>query len=366
MAEKVLAATQIGSKKIEVRQYLMPEISADDALLKMEIAGICGSDIGSYAQYPGEPRVTGHENVGFIAKMGGDAARRWGVKEGDRVVVEQYLPCGNCRWCRIGEYRLCDQTDKLPGRTILRYGNTPVRVSPSLWGGFSQYLYLPANAIVHKVPAHVPAKEAALFVSLANGMQWTYLQGGAAPGKTVVIQGPGQMGLSSVVASKEAGAACIIVSGLAKDEKRFQVARKLGAHYTVNVEQESLTERVKEITGGQGGDVVVNVSRGGQDTVREALEIAAKISTIVLAGPGNQQIPSRGFGRKLVTMKWVQGSSFTAFELGLQIMASGRYPLGEISTHQFDLNHVNEAIRSFSGEEGAAGEVIHASIVPQV
>src|SRR6266540_1073225 len=139
MAEKVLAATQIGSKKIEVRQYLTPEISADDALLKMEIAGICGSDIGGYAQYPGEPQITGHENVGFIAKIGGDAARRWGVKEGDRVVVEQYLPCGNCRWCRIGEYRLCDQTDKLPGRTILRYGNTPVSVSPSLWGGFSEY-----------------------------------------------------------------------------------------------------------------------------------------------------------------------------------------------------------------------------------
>ncbi len=365
MAEKVLAATQIGVKKMELREYPVPEIFAEDALLKVEIAGICGSDIGGYEQYKGEPQIKGHENVGFIAKIGGDAAKRWGVTEGDRVVVEQYLPCNNCRWCRIGEYRLCDQTDKLPGRTILRYGNTPVNVSPSLWGGFSQYLYLPANAIVHKLPAHVPATEAALFVALANGMQWAYLQGGAAPGKTVVIQGPGQMGLSSVVASKEAGAACIIVSGLAKDEKRFQVARKLGAHYTINVEKESLRERVREITAGQGADVVVNVSRGGKDTVREALDMVAKIGTIVLAGPGNQQIPSRGFGRKLVTMKWVQGSSFTAFELGLQVMASGKYPLGEMSTHQFDLNHVDHAIRSFAGEDGSAGEVIHASIVPQ-
>jgi threonine dehydrogenase-like Zn-dependent dehydrogenase len=365
MSEKVLAATQVGPRQIEVREYAFPEITANDALLKVEIAGICGSDIGGYEQFNGEPRIKGHENVGFVATIGSEAAKRWGVKEGDRVAVEQYLPCGNCRWCRIGEYRLCDQTDKLPGRTILRYGNTPVSVPPSLWGGFSQYLYLPPNAILHKFPAHVPSREAALFVSLANGIQWAYLQGGAAPGKTVVIQGPGQMGLSCVVAAKEAGATCIIVSGLTKDEVRFGVARKLGADYTVNVEKESLRDRVKEITGGHGADVVVNVSRGGKDTIREALDIAAKISTIVLAGPGTQEIPTRGFGRKLVTMKWVQGSSFTAFELGLQVMASRRYALGEISTHQFDLKHVNEAIRAFAGEEGPAG-VIHASIRPDL
>jgi threonine dehydrogenase-like Zn-dependent dehydrogenase len=172
------------------------------------------------------------------------------------------------------------------------------------------------------------------------------------------------MGLSCVVAAQEAGARCIIVSGLTSDAARFEVARKLGAHHTVNVEQESLPDRVDEITGGQGADLVVNVSRGGTDTVREALAIAAKISTIVLAGPGDQQVPSRGFGRKLVTMKWVQGSSFAAFELCLQLMASGRYPLGEISTHQFDLNHVNEAIRAFAGEAEPQG-VIHASIRPQ-
>jgi threonine dehydrogenase-like Zn-dependent dehydrogenase len=363
MSENVLAATQIGARKIEVREYPLPEIGAGDALLKVEIAGICGSDIGGYQDYEGEPRIRGHENVGFIAKLGTEAGRRWGVKEGDRVVVEQYLPCGNCRWCRIGEYRFCDQTDKLPGRTILRYGNTPVSVLPSLWGGFSQYLYLPANAILHKIPSHVPATHAALFVPLANGMQWAFLQGGAAPGKTVVIQGPGQMGLSCVVAAKEAGARRVIVTGLTRDAARFEVARKLGADHMVNVEEESLSARVNEITAGEGADVIINVSRGGKETVRQALEIAAKISTIVLAGPGHQEIPSRGFGRKLVTMKWVQGSSFAAFELCLQLMASGRYPLGELSTHQFDLHHVNEAIRAFAGEGEPQG-VIHASIRP--
>jgi threonine dehydrogenase-like Zn-dependent dehydrogenase len=98
--------------------------------------------------------------------------------------------------------------------------------------------------------------------------------------------------------------------------------------------------------------------------VRDALDCAAKICTIVLAGPGDQQIRTRGFGRKLVTMKWVQRSSFAAFELGLQVMASGSYSLDEIGTHQFDLNHVNEAIRAFAGEAGPG--VIHVSIRPEV
>jgi threonine dehydrogenase-like Zn-dependent dehydrogenase len=365
MSERVWAATQIGARQIELRDYPIPEIAADDALLKVEIAGICGSDIGGYQEFEGAARIRGHENVGFIEKIGPQAAQRWGVKEGDRVVIEQYLPCGHCRWCRIGEYRFCDQTDKLPGRTILRYGNTPVTVAPSLWGGFSQYLYLPPNAIVHKIAAHIPASHAALFVPLSNGMQWAYLQGGAAPGKTVVIQGPGQMGLASVVAAREAGAQCIIVSGLSRDAARFEVARRLGAQYIVDVEKESLTARVKEITNGQGADVIVNVSRGGRSTVRDALACASKIATIVLAGPGNQEIPTKGFGRKLITMKWVQGSSFKAFELGLQVMACGRYPLGEISTHQFDLQHVNEALRAFAGEGEPFG-VIHASIRPEL
>ena len=119
----------------------------------------------------------------------------------------------------------------------------------------------------------MPAAHAALFVPLANGMQWAYLQGGAAPGKTVVIQGPGQMGLSCVLAAREAGAQCIIVSGLTRDARRFDVARKLGAHHIVNVEKESLSARVNEITNGQGADVVVNVSRGGKETVRDALDM---------------------------------------------------------------------------------------------
>jgi D-arabinose 1-dehydrogenase-like Zn-dependent alcohol dehydrogenase len=76
MGEKVLAATQVGPKKLSFENNPVPEIGADDALLKVEIAGICGGDIGGYEQYDGEPRIKGHENVGFIAKIGSMAAKR--------------------------------------------------------------------------------------------------------------------------------------------------------------------------------------------------------------------------------------------------------------------------------------------------
>ena len=362
MSEKISAATLVSPGKTEIREYPMPEISPQAGLLKVEMAGICGSDRLGYQRVNHGPRIMGHENVGVIARIGDEASRRWGVKEGDRVAIEQYLPCGSCRWCRIGEFRFCDDTDRLSDRMILRYGNTPVSVAPALWGGFGQYLYLHPRAIVHKVPSHVPPEQLALFVPMANGMQWAYLQGGAGPGKTVVIQGPGQMGLSCVIASKQAGASCIIVSGLTKDQPRFEVARLLGAHHTINVEKESLKDRVREITGGWGADVIVNVSAGGKDTVAEALEMASKISTIVLAGQGNQTIPSKGFGRKLVTMKWVQGSSFSAFELALGVIASGSYPLQKLCSHQYGLSHVDDAMKTASGQ-GEAGP-IHVSVNP--
>ena len=364
MAEKILAATLVSPGKTEIREYPMPEIMPLAGLLKVERAGICGSDRLGYQRVNHGPRIMGHENVGLIAEIGDEASRRWGVKEGDRVAIEQYLPCGSCRWCRIGEFRFCDDTDRLSDRMILRYGNTPVSIAPSLWGGFSQYLYLHPRAIVHKVPSHVPPEQLAFFVPMANGMQWAYLQGGASPGKSIVIQGPGQMGLASVVAAREAGAGCIIVSGLSKDHARLELARELGAHHTVNVETESLKERVKEITNGHGADIIVNVSAGGQDTVAEALDMAAKISTIVLAGQGQQAIPSKGFGRKLVTMKWVQGSSFSAFELALGVIAAARYPLQRLCTHQYALSQVDEAMRTSAGQ-GEPG-AIHVSINPWV
>ena len=307
------------------------------------------------------PRIMGHENTGVIAALGPEAARHWGVKEGDRVALEQYLPCGYCEWCRIGEYRFCDDTDKLDGRMPMRYGNTPVSVKPSLWGGFSQYLYMHPNVIVHKLPDNVPFDHSVMLVPLANGVQWAHLQGGAAPGKSVVIQGPGQMGLGCLVASKRAGAGPIIVAGVTQDAGRLEVARQLGADYTIDVQKEDLVQRVHEITGSHGADVVANMTGGAKGTARDALAILSKIGTIVFAAPGENGVPGEGFGRKLVTIKYVHGSSYQAFDMAIQIMASGKFPLDAMRTHHFGLASVDTAIRTAA--DSATG-AIHVSINP--
>src|SRR5262249_44003090 len=183
------------------------------------------------------------EGLGHVPSRGHAAAARLGGKEADRVALEEYLPCGHCRYCRSGDFRLCDETDTLnrpPEAGTIRYGSTPISVEPSLWGGYSQYQYLHPNAVFHRVPDHVPANLASLALPLGNGVEWAYLQGGVKIGEIVVIQGPGQQGLACTVAAKEAGAGAIIVSGLGVDAARLALAMELGATHTINVDERDL------------------------------------------------------------------------------------------------------------------------------
>ncbi len=106
MAEKVLAAVKTGVETTELREFDMPDVPEDGAIAKMEIAGICGSDVKNYKK-PIENVIMGHENVAMIWKAGKKFVERKGVKEGDRVLLEHYLPCMRCEWCHLGEYRHC-------------------------------------------------------------------------------------------------------------------------------------------------------------------------------------------------------------------------------------------------------------------
>ena len=365
MADKVLASVLIEPKTFELREFDMPEIGPDEGILRVERCGVCGADVHGRENMGEGQRILGHENLGFIAKIGAEASKRWGVKEGDRVALEEYVPCGSCELCRSGNYRFCPQTSSFghdPSSPRLWYGATPITVEPALWGGYSQYMYMHPGAVVHKVPNHVDPSEAAFFLPFGNGYEWAVEYGGATLGSTVVVQGPGQQGLAAVIAAREAGAACIIVSGLGHDEHRLEVARRLGADYTVDVSSEDLVERVMEYTRGHGADVVVNVTGGGKTTVREGIDMAAFNGIVALPAAGNETISVGGTGRKNLTMKWCHGHSYKSVEHAIETIASGRYPIKEIVTHHFGLNDVKHAIDSVAGE-GAAG-AIHVSVDP--
>ena len=236
--ETLRAAVQIASKQTQIQEFELPEIPPDAGILRVLRAGICGADVPGYADATRLPRILGHENVGIIEKLGDLAAERWGVKVGDYVALEEYLPCGNCNLCRAGEYRACEGTNRMAGS--LRYGSTTTTVWPGLWGGYSQFQYIHPRAVMHKVPANVPPRMAAMALPLGNGFQWAVLDGGASVGETVVVQGPGQQGLACVVAAKAAGARTVISTGLARDRQRLDVAKKLGADHTIAVDEESL------------------------------------------------------------------------------------------------------------------------------
>src|SRR5919205_710168 len=162
MAETIVAAVQVAPEATELREFPLPEIAPDAALLKVEAAGVCGSDVGGYKRMGAAPRILGHENVGVIARAGEAFARRWGVQEGDRVAIEEYLPCGHCEFCLRGEFRHCLATDVHASPGALRYGNTPISTPPGLWGGYSQYLFMPPATVLHKVPRHVDQDQAAM------------------------------------------------------------------------------------------------------------------------------------------------------------------------------------------------------------
>jgi threonine dehydrogenase-like Zn-dependent dehydrogenase len=358
----IAAAVAAAPGTTELREFAEPAIPADGGLLRIEAAGVCGSDVPAYRRIR-EPTILGHENVGRIEALGPVARERWGLDAGDRVLIEEYLPCGHCAWCRSDDFRLCDATDIWLGG--VRYGTTPVSIAPALWGGFSRYQYLHPRSVLHRVPDGVPAELAALAIPLSNGFEWVMREARTAYGATVVIQGPGQQGLACVVAAKLAGAARVVISGLPSDARRLEVARLLGADDTVVADDGALERHVREVTGGRMADVVVEASSGGPPTVSAALRLARKRGTVVLCG--EKHAPVSDFDADAVVSRvlrviGVRGHGYAAVEHALALIASQRFPLDAMCTDAFGLGEVDRAIRRLAGESGS--DAIHVTVLP--
>jgi threonine dehydrogenase-like Zn-dependent dehydrogenase len=244
-------------------------------------------------------------------------------------------------------------------------------VWPGLWGGYSQFQYIHPRAVMHKVPANVPPRMAAMALPLGNGFQWAFLDGGASVGETVVVQGPGQQGLACVVAAKAAGARTVISTGLASDRQRLDVAKKLGADYTIAVDEESLRDRVNEITGGRGADLVLDVSSGGaSEVINAGLDILkARHGRFIAAAFKHKAIDGFALDTvigKTINFRGVRGHSFRAVEMGLELMSSGTVDLEAMSTHEYGLEGVDEALRLVGGEirDKHGNQAIHVTIDP--
>ena len=358
---QTLAIVQTAPRQLEPRDLPIPELTDDTALLRIEACGICGSDV---EQWDGVlrtpmPVIPGHEPLGVIEAIGDAAARRWGVDVGDRVAVETMLSCGACEACLADSYHLC--------RTRQIYSYIPLDQEHGLWGAYAEFMVLDRRSIVHKIDPTLPPETAVMFNPLGAGFRWAVELPQTGPGDTVLILGPGQRGLASVLACREAGAEKIFVTGLEADAKKLALAREFGADAAIDVENENVRERVQELTDGRGADVVVDVSAYAVSPVVEAIDCVRPGGTVVLAGvKGFAPIPdfvSDKIVLKEITMRGAIGVTSSGYRSAIEFLEARRHPVEKMHTHQFGLRDADLAIRTLAREVPGEGS-IHSCLMP--
>jgi threonine dehydrogenase-like Zn-dependent dehydrogenase len=366
MARTVRAAVLVEPRTLVARDFPRPAIGADDALLRIEACGICGSD---YEQYEGAqpqhedytpyPVIPGHEPLGIIEEIGAGARRRWGVGEGDRVAVRSGYGCGQCEACRRWEPRACPKR----GGT---YGYTDVNRPPHLWGGYAEHMYLSPHSVVRRMDPRLPAGVAVMFNPLAAGLSWAAAVPGTGPGDRVVILGAGQRGLCSVIGARAAGARQVVITGLGRDAAKLALARELGADVTVNAETEDVVARVREATGG-GAEVVVDTTPYAPQSLNHAIAIAVRKGRIVVAGLKGlrpaRELPVDDVIYKELTIRGVLSMPVDATFRAIDLIESGQYPFEKMHTLSLPLEQAEDAIHLLAGEVPGVNPV-HLAIVP--
>ena len=349
MAGTSRAATLLAPNKLEIREYPIPDIPDDGGLLKVEMGGVCGSDVKYYhgrISLP-LPIILGHEILGRVDKLGSKAEKIHGVKEGDRVILKGAIGCGRCADCRRNAQRFCRNRTNYGGRTT---SANP----PHLFGGFADYLYLAPDVLMTPISEDLPAEAAALIGSvMANGFQWALRRGGVKMGDYVLIQGPGQQGLACTFASKHAGAAKIFVSGIGRDAPRMELAKKWGADRIINVEEENVVDVVREETDGAMVDVVVDVS-GNPKAILASIDCLRRQGTMVLAGLTGDKTVTEVHMDKLVWGEIKLQGCFTgdndAVEATMRLIEATRFPVEEMVSHIFSLDETEKCIQAVGGE----------------
>ena len=347
----VRAAVIEDVRSMSVQTFPMPtHLGPDEALMKVEMVGVCGSDPAIYKgkmkHLAAMPLIPGHEPVGCTVEIGDEAAKRYGVSVGDRVVLEPTIPCGSCYQCKTGDYRMC--------QNLRGYGSfVPCTEPPHLWGAYAEYMYIAPNSGVHKISADLPAEAAILICAVVgNAIQWVQNLGDLKVGQSIVIEGAGQQGLAAVVAARECGASTIIVTGLARDARRLEFARRLGADHCINVEAQDIIETVREITTGRMADLVLDVT-GSPDGVVASLDLVRPMGTVVSAGlTGNKAIPLvvDKIVAKEIRFQGAFSHDIRAVLPAIQIVESRRYPLEEMITHRYPVDQAETALRVAAGE----------------
>ena len=349
-----------GPGEVVMRTLRRPDINEDELLLETTACGVCGSDLALFA---GEkrtavfPLVAGHEIVGRVIEIGEAAAIRRGLAVGDRVVLEESIPCGTCASCQDGRHRLCGN-----GR---RFGGTALSQGGAHLGGYAELVLVPSRAMTHQVPATLGDDRATWFIPLSNGLSWLRSRAAIRPGERVVVMGPGQHGLGTALAAMELGAGQVIVCGLPGDEGRLELAERLGAQSVVIDGEGPWRDGVLQMTDG-GADIVVDVTPRSTRAVRDAVALAAEGGRAVLAGvkrgrrADGLDIDAIVFGER--SLLGVNARESWAVPAALQVLARGGPGHEVLSGPVLPLEDLQTALESLAGNHGPPP--VHAVISP--
>ena len=329
---------QRGDGFTALRDVDVREPNANEVLIEVHSAGICGSDLHIHRDHINLPMrppvVIGHEFSGTIIATGSGVSR---VKVGDRVTVEPtFSICGRCDYCRSGFYNLCNQ------REIIGYWHN---------GAFAKYCTAPEHGL-HKLPENVDLTAGSLTEPVACCVHGVIEQTKVSAGDFVVITGPGTIGLLSLQIAKAEGG-IVAVCGTSVDATRLKRAAELGAALTIDVEKEDAVEIIKTHTNGYGADVVLECSGAGP---------AASLG-IALARKRGKYTQMGLFGNPInvdfeqIAFKELQVTGFisqkkTAWERALKLMAHGMVSTKALITHEMPISEWQEAFDLFEKREG--------------
>ena len=322
-----------GLDNIIIKKTKVPKIKADEVLVKLEYVGICGSDVhyyhtgacGPFKVDLNEDFILGHECAGTIVEIGNEVSN---LAVGDRVALEPGITCGKCEFCKSGKYNLC------PDVVFL--------ATPPVQGCYQEYIAFPQN-MCFKLPDNVSTKEGALIEPLAVGFH-AAAQGDVSVGDTVVILGAGCIGLVTLLACKARGAAKIIVTDLV--DARLEKAKELGADYVFNGKDCEVISEVLNLTDGKGAVKVIETA-GSTHTIAQTAHLVSKGGTIVLVGLASTEEINYNFAQ--IMDKEAQIKSVfryrNIYPMAIDSVASGNIDVSGIVTHEYDLEHIQEAFQ---------------------
>jgi 2-desacetyl-2-hydroxyethyl bacteriochlorophyllide A dehydrogenase len=312
----------------------VPKIGPDDVLIKVKAVGICGSDMPIFSgvrEVP-FPMIPGHEFSGTIEETGSNVKK---FKIGDRVTPGLVINCGECIYCRQGYESLCEN--------ILETG---IHVD----GAFAEYVKVPAKT-VHVLPDTMTYEQAASIDPIASAYR-PVKKANIGSEDTVLVFGPGPIGIYTVQCAKAEGAKKIIIAGVNGDEERLELAKKLGADYAINISEVDMIQAVKDVNDGLLPDIVFEAS-GHPSSVQMCLDSIKANGKIVFIGIQHQSVDLEL--AKIVRQEIkVEGSicyTWKDYKECIDLVSSGRVDTDNMVTHKFDLKDIGKGIEVMKNRE---------------